>query len=638
MISVDNISARFGAFDVFSGVTFVINPRDRIGLVGRNGSGKTTLFRIIAGLMKPSSGRVEITGDLRIGYLPQQMVLGGKRTTFEEARSGLREIVALEKKITALNEQIGRRKDFESAEYAGRLDQLAEMNERYRMLNGDLADARVERMLTGLGFEQKDIERSCEEFSGGWRMRIELARLLLEAPDVLLLDEPTNHLDIESIRWLEEFLGDYDGAVFLVSHDRAFLDGVTRRTIELFNGRMYDCPVSYSGFVNIRQERQEHQTAAYRNQQRKIQAEQQFIDRFRYKATKAKQVQSRIRKLEKMDPVETGPDHIPEMNLNFSMSRRSGRIVAELSGVAKSFGDQLVFRDVNMVIERRDRLAFVGRNGEGKTTLSRIIAGDLDHEGAVRSGYNVDLGYYAQDQDRLMDPDKTVLETIDLEAAGPVRTRIRSILGAFLFGEDDIQKKVKVLSGGERSRLSFARMLVRPCNFLILDEPTNHLDMRSRDILKAALLQFEGTMVVVSHDREFLDGLVQKVYEFRNARVTESTGGIYDFLRKRKLSSLREVERKDREKKVSFGRVTTENKHEYFRIKEHRKKVRKLKNNLERTENRIESIEKQLSRIEENISSGDGSHDPEIYREYEDLKKSLDEEMERWEKLQTKNN
>jgi ATP-binding cassette subfamily F protein 3 len=538
MLSLDDIHMNFGGQVVFDGISLMIRPGEHVGLVGRNGAGKTTLLKIIAGLQKPSSGSVVVQKDIRTGYLPQQMKhTDGKTLTGEltDACSEVREVAAM---IDRLQNQLEQEHDYQSPAYESLLQKYTELNERYRLLGGQTIQAEIEQMLAGLGFREDEFNRPTREFSGGWRMRIELAKLLIGRPDVLLLDEPTNHLDIESIQWLENFLITYKGSVILISHDRALLDSVTTRTIEISLGALYDYKVPYSKFRELRRERREHQLAVYRNQQKKIADTEKFIERFRYKATKAVQVQSRIKQLEKMDRIEIELEDHTSFNIKFPPAPRSGTIVVEAHDLSKSFGDKLVLDKVNLVIERGEKVAFVGRNGEGKTTLSRILVGELDHTGSLKMGHNLSTGYFAQNQDEIMNEKLSVFDTIDRVAVGDIRTQIRNILGAFLFHGDDVDKKVRVLSGGERSRLALAQLLLRPHNLLILDEPTNHLDMRSKDILKAALRQYDGTMIVVSHDREFLDGLVEKVIEFTGGKLKETVGGIYDFLEKGKVKQV----------------------------------------------------------------------------------------------------
>ena len=542
MISVDKISLNFGGFELFREISFLINPRDRIGLTGKNGAGKTTLLKMMSGKLSPSSGRISMPRDTTIGYLPQQMVLSDDRTVIEETRLAFDQLLNLHAEMDVLNHQIAVREDFHSEEYLKLLDLVHEKSERYTILGGDNYEADLEQTLTGLGFDRSDFNRPTAEFSGGWRMRIELAKLLLRKPDVFLLDEPTNHLDIESIQWLEDFLKNYRGAVVLVSHDKAFLDNITTRTIEISLGRISDQKMNYSAFTVWKEEQREQQMAAFRNQQKLIDETERFIERFRYKATKAVQVQSRIKALDRLDRLEVEEEDTARINLRFPPSPRSGNVILEARHISKKYGSLEVLNDISLDVMKGERIAFVGRNGEGKTTLARIIMGELEHQGMMKLGHNVKIGYFAQNQAQLLDGNYTVLETIDRIAVGDVRTRIRDILGSFLFSGEEVEKKVSVLSGGERSRLAMIRLLLEPVNFLVLDEPTNHLDMRSKDILKQALSAFDGTILLVSHDREFLDGLVTCVYEFRNKKIRQHLGGIYDFLQRKKLDSLKELE------------------------------------------------------------------------------------------------
>lgn len=639
---------------LFDQVSFQVNPGDRIGLVGRNGAGKTTILNLIEGRQEPDEGRVVRSGGIEIGYLPQQMKHKKGKTLYREALGAFASVIALKKRIDSITAELGERSDYESKAYLELIQELANANEQFEMEGGHTIHADVEQTLIGLGFKNTDMDRPVHEFSGGWRMRVELAKILLRRPNYILLDEPTNHLDIESIQWLEEFLSSYPGGVLIISHDRVFLDTVTNRTIELSLGKIYDYRVSYSKYVQLKEERIAVQHASYENQQKLIQDTEEFINRFRYKATKAVQVQSRIKQLEKLDRIEVEKEDTLTMNLKFPPSKRSGTIVVEAGGLKKRFGDNKVLDGVDMVIERGDKVAFVGKNGEGKTTLSRILVGELDHTGKLKMGHNVELGYFAQNQDEIMDGNLTVLETVDHAAVGDIRTKIRDILGAFLFSGEDVDKKVKVLSGGERSRLAMARMLLQPFNLLILDEPTNHLDMRSKDILKQALLAFDGTLIVVSHDREFLDGLVDKVYEFRGRKVKEHLGGIYDFLQRRKLTSLREIERKGQEgKEVKEGKAgkisiatspgteadpdpaLPSNKEQYKEKKEQEKKIRKIANRVKSLEHEIEEIEEGLTKMDEMLMNPDNIEGMQVYEDYEQLKKKHDETLASWEKQTT---
>jgi len=631
MISVDNVTVRFGGFVLFDGISFQVNPGERIGLVGRNGAGKTTLLNLIAGLQHPDAGKVVRTPGKTVGYLPQQMRHSRGKTLYLETLDAFSRLLGLRDKIHRITTELGERSDYESASYLSLIQELSNANEQYEMEGGHAIHAEVEQTLTGLGFRQSDMDRPVHEFSGGWRMRVELAKILLRNPDYILLDEPTNHLDIESIQWLEGFLGSFPGGALIISHDRAFLDQVTNRTIELSLGKLYDYRVPYTKYTMLKEERITHQRAAYENQQKMIQDAEEFISRFRYKATKAVQVQSRIKQLDKLDRLEVEQEDNRVMNLKFPPARRSGTIVFEAVGLGKRFGELVVLEEVNLMIQRGDKVAFVGRNGEGKTTLSRILVGELDHTGKLKRGHNVEMGYFAQNQDEIMDGNLTVMETVDRVAVGEIRTRIRDILGAFLFSGEDVDKKVKVLSGGERSRLAMARMLLQPFNLLILDEPTNHLDMHSKDILKNALLAYDGTLIVVSHDREFLDGLVDKVYEFRDHSVREHLGGIYDFLRRRRVSSLREIERKQPQE---TGTVTGKKSQRtgYEARKEQEKKIRKVSRRVKILEQEIEEIEAGMAAMDKLLVDPANVTGMHVYEDYEKLRARHDQTLEEWEK------
>ncbi len=641
MISVNKVAVSFGRFELFSGISFQINQRDRIGLVGRNGAGKTTLLRIIKGLVSPDQGEVVVPENTSIAYLPQQMVHKDGKTVFDEAMSAFSEVLQLEKEIDSINLQLAERKDHESEEYLRLIHRLSDSTERYQLIGGGAIHADVEQTLGGLGFLASDLTRQTSEFSGGWRMRIELAKLLLQKPDIFLLDEPTNHLDIESIQWLEDFLMNYPGAVILISHDRAFLDNVTDRTIEISLGKIYDYRASYSNYVELRKERREQQLAAYRNQQKLIEDTEQFIDRFRYKATKAVQVQSRIKQLDKLNRIEVDEEDLGTINVRFAMAPRAGSIVAEMKSLSKSYEQKRVLEKVDMVIERGEKIAFVGRNGEGKTTLSRIIVGELPYEGELKNGHNVRIGYFAQNQDELLDNEKTVLSTIDDIATGEIRPKIRNILGAFLFSGEAADKKVKVLSGGERSRLAIARLLLEPYNLLVLDEPTNHLDMHSKDVLKQALVKYDGTLVIVSHDREFLDGLVTKVYEFRNRKIKENVGGIYDFLKRKKLESLRSLEiNPQKPKQPEKSKPESGRRLSWEKRKERDREIRKLENKIKRNEDIINELEEEMSDMNSLLESPDKETlmklEQDFFGRYERKKQKLGSEMDRWEKLNEK--
>ena len=633
MIAIDNLTVSFGGWTLFDEISFLVNPKDRIGLVGKNGAGKTTLLRIITGEQQATSGAVTRNSDCTIGYLPQQMKVADTTTLIDETAKAFAEVLAIEAEIERITTALAERDDYASAEYEQLMHRLYECNNRYHILGGDSREADIEKTLLGLGFRREDFNRPTSQFSGGWRMRIELAKLLLRRPSVFLLDEPTNHLDIESIQWLEEYLRNYNGAVLLISHDRAFLDNVTNRTIEISLGKIYDYKVPYSKYVVLRRERREQQMAAYENQQRMIEKTEEFIERFRYKPTKSNQVQSRIKQLERLERIEVDEEDLSTLNIKFPPAPRSGQIVAEVKEVGKSFGAKHVFSGANFVIERGEKIALVGRNGEGKTTLARMLVGELSpSEGSIRLGANVDVGYYAQNQEDLMDGEITVFDTLDRVAVGDIRTRLRDILGAFLFRGEDIDKKVKVLSGGERSRLAMARLMLSPHNLLIMDEPTNHMDMRSKDILKEALMRFDGTVIVVSHDREFLDGMVDKIYEFRDGGVKEYLGGIYYFLEKRKLESMAEIERKATPTTTSKeGATVSSGKLSYEQKKEQEKQIRKLRKAVEAIETELAEIESQIADYDARFASATEYNEAD-YRAYDELKTRYDHQMHEWEK------
>jgi len=631
MVSVQDLSMSFGSFDLLTDISFLINEQDRIGLTGKNGAGKTTLLKIISGNQSPTKGFVDMSKEVTIGYLPQQMVVDDSTTVMNETLTAFAGLISLSEEIEQCSTEIASRKDYHSPEYLNLCDRLTETEEKYRIMGGTNYLAEAERTLTGLGFERKDFNRPTSELSGGWRMRIELAKLILKKPALFLLDEPTNHLDIESIQWLETFLGGYPGAVMMVSHDRAFLDNVTNRTIEISLGKIYDYKVSWSKYVVLREERRTQQIASFRNQQKMIEDTEKFIERFRYKATKAVQVQSKIKQLGKRERLGIDEEDTGSINLRFPPAPRSGTVVVEAETLSKNFGSLNVLNKISLTITRGEKVAFVGRNGEGKTTFSRIIIGELDHEGSLKIGHNVKTGYFAQNQDELLDENLTVLETIDYIARGDIRTKIRDLLGAFLFRGEDVDKKIKVLSGGERSRLALVKLLLEPCNLLVLDEPTNHLDMHSKDILKQALIKYDGTLIVVSHDRDFLDGLVNKIYEFRHNRIKENIGGIYDFLRKKKIVNLRDIEKKDKLSRELRKDDNASNKQKYLEKKEYERSLRKLRKRLEDSERLIEEMENELSVMDnELMTTADQSESAGIYRKYEDLRKRLNEEMNNW--------
>ncbi len=637
MISLEHITVEFSAKPVLEDINFLINRKDKIALVGKNGAGKTTLLRLIAGEQNPTAGIISKERDITIGYLPQHMIHATGTTVIEETRKAFSHITELQQTIARQNDELANRTDYESDAYQQLIESLTHNQELLLMMGGQNFDGEMEKTLMGLGFLREDFSRPCEEFSGGWRMRIELAKILLLHPDLLLLDEPTNHLDIESIQWLEQFLINSSSALLLVSHDRAFIDNVTRRTIEISLGRIYDYNVNYSHFVQLRQERHEQQVRAYLNQQKMIQDTEDFIERFRYKATKAVQVQSRIKQLEKLERLEVDLEDTSRLRLKFPPAPRSGDYPVIAQDLMKAFGTHTVFQNVNFTIKRGEKVAFVGKNGEGKTTLVRCIMQQLDYFGTLKIGHNVKIGYFAQNQASLLDGEQTVFETIDRVAVGDIRLKIRDILGAFMFGGEASDKKVKVLSGGERSRLAMIRLLLEPVNLLILDEPTNHLDMQSKDILKEALQAFDGTLIVVSHDRYFLDGLVQKVYEFGGGKVVEHLGGIYDFLQKKKISSLQELEKNTKpviSTPASAEEVTESvGKTDYETQKEKLRQQRKREKQIAQIEEYIAGLEKEQTDIEHKLSLPENQTDTELFQRYEHIKREIEQKMYEWEIL-----
>jgi len=634
MISVSQLTVDFGGYFLFEGISFLINPRDRIGLIGRNGAGKSTLLKILSGQMQPTSGNVAFPNSLKLGYLPQHLTVKDSRSVFDEVETAFVELKHIENSLTRLNQQIADRQDYHSEEYGKLIQQLTELNERYDLLGGGNYKAGIELTLRGLGFDRSDFGRMTSEFSGGWRMRIELAKILLQKPDVFLLDEPTNHLDIESIQWLEDFLKTYQGAVLLISHDKAFLNNITNRTIEISLGKIYDYKASYDQFLILRAERREQQLSAYRNQQKKIEDTEKFIERFRYKATKSVQVQSRIKQLDKIERIEIDEFDTSGLRIKFPPATRTGNIVVEGKHITKQYDDHVVLKDIDFQIQRGDKVAFVGRNGEGKTTLSRIIMNEIEFSGDLKIGHQVDIAYFAQNQAEKLDGNLTVFDTVDKVAVGDIRTKIRDLLGAFLFSGEEVDKKVSVLSGGEKTRLAMVLMLLKPSNFLILDEPTNHLDMRSKELLKQALIEFEGTVLLVSHDREFLDGLVTKLYEFRNKQVKEHLGSIYEFLQRRKLESLSELEKAsggktDKSEPVEISAV----KANFEERKEMSRKIKKAQKSVEESEAMIHQLETRLQEISDKLAIPENSADMSLYQSYQGLQKDLEAEMERWESL-----
>ena len=635
MISIEGLKVEFGVTPLFEDVSFVINKKDRIALVGKNGAGKSTMLKILAGEQRPTEGTVAVQRNITVGYLPQVMVLSDSRTVMEEAEMAFEHIFEMQERLNRMNQELADRTDYDSESYQELIERFTHDNEHFLMMGGTNYRAEIERTLIGLGFERSDFDRPTSEFSGGWRMRIELAKLLLRRPDVLLLDEPTNHLDIESIQWLEGFLKVSPGAVVLVSHDRAFINNVTNRTIEISCGHIYDYKVPYDEFVVLRKERREQQLRAYENQQKEIKDTEDFIERFRYKATKAVQVQSRIKQLEKIVPIRIDEEDHSTLRLKFPPAIRSGNYPIICEGVKKAYGDHVVFHDVNMTIHRGEKVAFVGKNGEGKSTLVKCIMDQIPFEGKLVIGHNVQIGYFAQNQAQLLDENLTVFDTIDRVAQGDIRLKIRDILGAFMFGGEASDKKVKVLSGGERSRLAMIRLLLEPVNLLILDEPTNHLDMRSKDVLKDAIRDFDGTVIVVSHDREFLDGLVTKVYEFGGGVVKEHIGGIYDFLQKKKMESLQELQLTQSSAPVAKEEPVpvSENKLSYEAQKELNRKARKLEKQLAACETHIGELEAQVTEIENRMATPEGAADRSLYEQYQALKKEITAAEEEWESM-----
>ena len=641
MISVEGLTVEFGVKPLFLNASFVINDRDRIALVGKNGAGKSTMLKILCGKQQPTSGNVAVPNDQTVGYLPQVMILQDDTTVREEARKAFAKVTQMKAKIDEMNRQLADRTDYESDSYMALVEKFTQEHERYMMMGGDNYEAEIERTLSGLGFTKNDFDRPTSEFSGGWRMRIELAKILLQKPDVLLLDEPTNHLDIESIQWLEQQLAQSTRAVVLVSHDRAFINNVTNRTLEISCGKVIDYKVKYDEYVKLRAERREQQIRAYENQQKEIAETKQFIERFRYQATKAVQVQQRIRQLEKIVPIEIDEVDNSSLHLKFPPCLRSGDYPVICDQVAKSYGNHLVFSNVDMLIKRGEKVAFVGKNGEGKSTLVKCIMGEIPFDGTLKVGHNVQIGYFAQNQAQLLDESLSVFETIDNVAKGEIRLKINDILGAFMFGGEASEKKVKVLSGGERSRLAMIRLLLEPVNFLILDEPTNHLDMQSKDVLKEAIKAFDGTVILVSHDRDFLDGLVDKVYEFGGGKVREHLGGIYEYLRFHNAENITEArgsgtapKQEEQEKKT----VANEHKDKdsalsYAERKEQQKKISRIQKQVKESEKRIEDMEAKLEELGKQLEQPENASDMTLVNKYTELQSALDEEMQKWEEL-----
>ncbi len=634
MISVEQLTIEFGGSPLFDEISFLVNPKDKIALVGKNGAGKSTLLKVFAGIQAPTRGNITMPKDITLGYLPQHMIHNHGTTVMQEAEKAFEHITSLQTEIDKLSNELAERTDYDSAEYHQIIDRLSHHTEHLNIFGGGNFYAEIEKTLIGLGFLRSDFDRQCAEFSGGWRMRIELAKILLQRPDVLLLDEPTNHLDIESIQWLENFLLTSGSAVILVSHDKAFIDAVTSRTIEISLGKIYDYNVNYSRYVELRKERHEQQVRAYENQQKMIADTEDFIERFRYKATKAVQVQSRIKQLEKVERLEVDMEDTSRLSLKFPPAPHSGIIPIEVEHLTKAYGDYVVLDNIGLIINRGDKVAFVGKNGEGKSTLVKCIMNEIEFSGKLKHGHNVKIGYFAQNQASLLDENRTVFETIDYVAVGDIRTKIRDILGAFMFGGEASDKKVKVLSGGERSRLAMIRLLLEPVNLLILDEPTNHLDMRSKEVLKEAIKAFDGTAIIVSHDREFLDGLVDKVYEFGNKKVREHLGGIYDFLQYKKMQSLSELEAKAPVAKSSAETdKTSESKLSYEARKELNRKIRKAEKEVADMEQQIEGIEAELAQMNQQLQQPEYASDSEFILKYQKRQRDLEHKMYEWELL-----
>lgn len=638
MITVNNLSIAFSGIELFDNVSFVIADKDRIGLVGKNGAGKSTLLKILSKQQEPQGGTIIVSQSQTIGYLPQEMIPSSTMNILDETLTAFEEAKRLEKKIEELNREIANRTDYESEEYERLLHLQFEANERLVLIDAANAQAEAEKVLLGLGFSRSDFSRKILEFSSGWQMRVELAKILLKKPDIILLDEPTNHLDIESIGWLENFLINYFGAVVLVSHDRVFLDSITRRTIEITAGKIYDYKASYSEYVELLNQRRETQRATLTNQQKQIAEIEKFVERFRYKASKAKQVQSRLKLMEKMELETIDEVDISTIHFRFPPSPHSGKIVVQMKNLGKKYGEKEILKDVNIIIERGDKIAFVGKNGEGKSTLSKVIVGEItDYSGEYKEGHQVSIGYFAQNQAALLDGNKTVFETIDEIAVGDIRSKIRNILGSFLFGEDDIDKKVKVLSGGEKSRLALAKLILSPVNLLVLDEPTNHLDMDSKDILKNALIRYDGTLIIVSHDRDFLQGLTNSLYEFRNKHITEFKGDIFEYLEHRKIEDLKTLETSKAKDSQNKNSVVSKNKMDYEKSKEWERELRKIRTKIEKTEQEIESLEAEISEIDSKLADPDIIQtltlDDNFYKTYQSKKDLLMQKMKLWEDL-----
>lgn len=635
MYTANNLGLHYTGEFIFRNINFMINPKDRIGLVGKNGSGKSTLLKIFASELKASEGSISIPKDAEIGYLPQEMDIENTHSIRDEVAKAFSHTNQIQNKIEKLTKELGEREDYESKEYAEIIEQLNKLNERFDLLSGSQQEGELEKVMLGLGFNREQLDDQTSTLSGGWRMRVELAKILLKNPDLLLLDEPTNHLDIESVRWFERFLKTFSGAVMLVSHDRSFLDAVTKRTIEINLGSIKDYKYSYSKFVEIRKEEQEQRSATIANQQKQIQEIERFIERFRYKANKAKQVQSRVKMLEKMDVVEQEEQDNAKMHFSFPPAPRSGKVVLDVKNYAKAYGDNQVLENIDFHLLRNDFVAFVGKNGEGKSTFVKSIVGDINFDGEIKIGHNVEIGYYAQNQEDLLDPEKSVFQTIDDIATGDMRKKVRDLLGSFLFTEEDIDKKVKVLSGGERSRLAIASLLLKPINLLIMDEPTNHLDMQSKDILKHALLNYSGTLILISHDRDFLNALSDKTYEFKNQKIKEHLGDINEFLRAKEIEDIKEIERQKKEK--AKAKSTSDNKIRFEQRKQLERDKRKLEKASQKAEEDIDKTESAIEELEAKLANPDKEdfNYADLYKEHEELKNKLEKLMHKWEESHT---
>ena len=643
MVGVNNVSLHFADRAIFNDITFIVNKLDRIGLVGRNGAGKSTMLKSLAGIQAIDSGSISFPNGLTIGYLPQDMDFVSGRTVWKETETAFGKTLSLQERIDEINHELAVREDYESDSYLSLLDELAELNEKLNLIGAETMEAEIEKILLGLGFNRSDFERQTDEFSGGWRMRIELAKILLQKADLLLLDEPTNHLDIESIQWLEIFLKTYPGAIVLISHDRAFLDNLTNRTIEISMGKIYDYQAPYTKYLELRKERREQEIAAYENQQKQIKQTEEFIERFRAKATKAVQVQSRIKALDRMDKIEIEEEDTSAMRFSFPPAPHSGKVTLKVEDVAKNYDEKKVFAGVNFMIERGEKVSFVGKNGEGKSTMSRLIVGkEKATSGNIEHGYQVKVGYFAQNQAEILDPEKTVFETIDEAATGEIRKKVRTLLGSFLFSGDEVDKKVKVLSGGERARLAMCKLLLEPVNLLILDEPTNHLDIRSKEILKDALLRYDGTLIVISHDRDFLNGLTDKIYEFTQGKVKEHLSGINEFLRKKQADDVRTWEASPKGNSASnksHVKEKAESAHQvsYEEQKQLKKDAKKAKNKVSRLEGEISRLEKELEKYNELLKAPDAYTNPEnksVIEDWQNVNKQLEKAMQDWENAQ----